>query len=117
MKRHISALLGSAAAVVCIGAAQAAPAGPSAIQSPQSYAELLEPVPNATAVITADDVSRVNQPKRLFQLAQFHHHLHHHHHSAFFPGAVIGGILGGLAAGPAYYDYDYVAPPVVVQRT
>jgi hypothetical protein len=48
-----------------------------------SYADLLEPVPDASARLAADDAVR-DQVVRL-QLAQYsdhhHHHHHHHHHS------------------------------------
>lgn len=102
MRTYGTFLLSTVAAICIAGVAQAAP-----IQSPvtpaQSYAELLEPVDNASAVLTADDLARTQQPRPLLQLAQYHHHHHryyhhHHHHHGFFPGVIV--------APPAYYGPD-----------
>ena len=127
MRKHIRLLLGGAAALACVGAVQAAPIAPSQPLAAKSYSELLEPVPNAINALAQYELARASQPAPRLQLVQFHHHHHHHHHhNAFFPGAVLGGFLGGLAAGPAYYGYgpdyygydepEYASPPVVVER-
>jgi len=122
MRKTASLLLGSVAAVACLGTVQAAPVSRPEALSASSYHELLQPVPDAHLVLAADTLAVSSQPRPLLHLVQFHHH-HHHHHSGFFPGAIIGGILGGMAAAPYYggdeYDYGppaYAAPPVVVQR-
>lgn len=94
----------AAAALLTFSASgQAATPASSPVVGAQSYGELLEPIPNATAMLIVDDAARAQQPARL-QLAQYHHH-HHHHHHGFFPGAVIGGVIGGLLAPPppVYY--------------
>lgn len=78
----------------------------------QSYAELLEPIPNAVAMLRADDAVRAHQAPSI-QLAQYHHHHHHfyhhhhhhHHHHGYYsdgPAGVIGGIIGGMMAAPRY---------------
>jgi hypothetical protein len=112
MKRQIAYLLSGAAAVLAVNAAQATPAAPSPLGAPQSYGELLEPVQNAQTAILADDIARAQQPKPLFQLAQFYHHHHHHgffhhhhHHHGFFPGF-------GITVGPGFY----AAPDCYIQR-
>jgi hypothetical protein len=53
-----------------------------------SYAELLAPIPNAVALLIADDAAKTQSPAERVQLAQHHHHHrrrhrhhHHHHHS------------------------------------
>jgi hypothetical protein len=102
VKQYATFLLSTVAGLCMVGAAQAAP-----VQSPvtpaQSYAELLEPVDNASAVLTADDVARAQQPRPLLQLVQYHHHHHHHHHHhGFFPG--FGIVVGPPAVyGPPCY--------------
>ena len=108
MKKRMAALLGGTAVLMAMPAAQAAIQAPLPGQplAASSYAELLEPVPNALeALKTADAAPR---PARL-QLAQYHHHHHHHHGGGFFPGFAIGAAIGGMmgaaaAPPPRYYD-------------
>ena len=110
MTRLTAVLLGGAAAVLTLNSAQAAPAAPVAQPAAQSYADLLQPVPNAVAALQADDTARAQQPK--VQLAQYRHH-HHHHHGFFGGGPHFGfGFYGGPVYAAPYYDYDY-GPPVV----
>ena len=102
MNKRIAGLLGAAAAVTAMTGAQAAPAQPAPAQ-PASYRDLLEPIPNAIAQLKADDAARaLTDSSAKLELVQFHHHHHHHHHhhNGFFPGAVIGGVIGGLLAAP-----------------
>ena len=100
MRPYATFLLSTVAGLCLVGAAQAAP-----VQSPlpaaQSYADLLEPVQNADAVLMADDMAAAQQQKPLLQLAQWHHHHHHHHqhHHGFRFGF-------GIAAPPVYYGGD-----------
>ena len=110
MDKKIAGLLGAAAALTTVGGAYAATAPTaepaSAARSAPSYAGLLEPIPNALALLKADDAARAEQRSAPVQLAQFyHHHHHHHHHHGYAEGAVIGGIIGGVlgAAQPGYY--------------
>ncbi|MGA7972080.1 MAG: hypothetical protein WCA36_04670 [Pseudolabrys sp.] len=74
-----------------------------------SYADLLAPIANATALLEADNLARAQAaPEPRVQLAQYHHHHHHyrryrhhhHHHHSNFPWAVIPGFG---APPPAYY--------------
>ena len=111
MKKLTAVLLGGAAAMLTLNAVQAAPIAPAAAPAAQSYAELLQPIPNAAAALQADDALRAQQPK--IELAQYRgHHHHHHHHHGFFRGPRFGfGFYGGPVYGPDY-DYDY-GPPVV----
>jgi hypothetical protein len=78
------------------GVCQGAPSLTSNILAAESYADLLLPVADARFVLTADDLSRAQQPKPLLQLVQYHHH-HHHHHHGFFPGF-------GITVAPPAYD-------------
>lgn len=100
MKKNFAFLLGSVASVMAINGAQAAPIYRAPDISAQSYAELLEPVQNATALLMADDAALAQRPKLLLNLVQYHHHHHHHHHHhGFFPGF-------GFQFGPPAYDYQ-----------
>jgi hypothetical protein len=100
VRHYATFLLGTVAALCVAGAAQAAPMQ-KPVTAAQSYAELLEPVDNASAVLTADDLAQAQQPRPLLQLVQYHHHHHHHHHHhGFFPG------FGVRIGPPAYYGPD-----------
>ena len=79
-------LLGGASALALLGASQAS-AAPSVdavnlLQPARSFAELLEPIPDAEKVLRAenersnDTVSEQNP----IVVAQYYHHHHHHHH-------------------------------------
>ncbi len=86
MEKKIAGLLGAMATLGAFNAAQAAPTpAPSDVLRANSFAELLEPIPNAAALLQAVDKSGpVSSPNDNIQLAQYyHHHHHHHHHSAW----------------------------------
>ena len=84
MDRKTVILLSTAAALAA-GPALAAPIGPEATPVPTaaSYAELLQPIPNAVERLRAADAQADLTPARLIDaqyIARNHHH-HHHHHS------------------------------------
>jgi hypothetical protein len=84
MDKKIAGLLGAVAALTSMDAAQAAttPApNPAEALRAASYADLLTPIPNAVALLDADDAARSQRPAAEgVQVAQYHHHHHHHHH-------------------------------------
>lgn len=85
MDKKIAGLLGAVAAVATVGGAQASTAPVQPSNDPmvvQSYADLLKPIPNAAAVLAADDARlTASQPTQEgVQVAQYYHHHHHHHH-------------------------------------
>jgi hypothetical protein len=74
----------SAASALALGAPPSSSAGPAPLPAAQTYAELLDPIPDAVSRlstqwgdgklnVTADDSPAV-------ELAQYYHHHHHHHH-------------------------------------
>ena len=92
MGKKIAGLLGAVATLGTFGAAQAAPTptpAPSDVLRANSFADLLEPIPNAAALLKAVDESAPAQPADSnIQLAQIvigvgHDHHHHHHHHAY----------------------------------
>ena len=102
MDKKIVGLLGAIAGLATLGPAQAAthpgPGGSEALQ-PASYADLLMPIPDAVALLKADDAARAQKPvagaRDSVQVAQVyyhppysyphynHHPYHHHHHSDY----------------------------------
>jgi hypothetical protein len=89
MEKKIAGLLGAMVTLGAFNTAQAAPTpAPSDVLRANSFAELLEPIPNAAALLKAVDESRTTpSAEGNVQLAQFyhHHHHHHHHHHSFYP--------------------------------
>jgi len=82
MDKKIAGLLGAVAALGTMGAAQATPAQNDPMQV-NSYADLLNPVPNAAAALAADDEARASREADGVKMAQIRvevgHHHHHHH--------------------------------------
>jgi hypothetical protein len=88
MDKKIAALLGAVAGLATLSSAQAAThsvPNPSEALQAASYADLLAPVPNAVALMAADDAAHAqkagSEPLGDVQVAQHHHHHHHHHHN------------------------------------
>lgn len=79
MEKKIAGLMGALAAAGTLSTAGAAPVptAPAEVLQAASYADLLEPIPNAANVLRAID-TQPQQPK--VQEAQFYYHDHHHHH-------------------------------------
>lgn len=85
----VGAIAGLASLDATQGAANAAP-NPDALKGAQSYAELLNPIPNALATLRAadSDAARTQVSKDVRVAADHHHHHHHryvkpkhrHHH-------------------------------------
>ena len=90
MEKKIAGLLGAVATLGAFNAAQAAPTpspAPTDVLRANSFADLLEPIPNAAALLQAVDESAPAQSAdENVQLAQivigrpYYHHHHHHHH-------------------------------------
>jgi hypothetical protein len=90
MDKKIAGLLGAVATLGAFNAAEAAPTpspAPTDVLRANSFAELLEPIPNAAALLQAiDESAPVQSADENVQPAQFyeHHHHHHHHHHSFY---------------------------------
>ena len=100
MEKKIAGLLGAMATLGAFNAAEAAPIPsptPTDVLRANSFADLLEPIPNAVALLRAVDESGPSpSADENVQMAQFYHH-HHHHHSFY-----------------RRYEYDEYAPRVIV---
>jgi hypothetical protein len=94
MDKKIAGLLGAVAALGSLNAAQATPApAPAEVLQANSYADLLEPIPNAGRVLQAlDEQAPLQSADADVKVAQFyrhHHHHHHHHHGYFRRGPIV----------------------------
>src|SRR5579864_3100194 len=113
MEKKIAGLLGAVAALGAVNASQAAPTqalNPSDVLKVNSFAELLEPIPNAAELLKiVDDSTPRHSSEANVQMVQYyyhHHHHHHHHHHAFYPryGYQPYG-YGGVVVAPGYRPY------------
>src|SRR5215471_12825485 len=83
MDKKVAGLLGAAAALTTMSAAQAAPAVGAELPQVSSYRDLLDPIPNALPLLKIDDQRLAqNGGTRTAQVVIGHHHHHHHHHGA-----------------------------------
>jgi hypothetical protein len=77
-------IVGALAGMASLEASQPATAAPEPVLAgAQSYADLLDPIPNALTTLRAIDAAPVRQAASAadgVQVAQYHHHHHHHHH-------------------------------------
>jgi hypothetical protein len=100
MDKKLAGLLGAAAALTTMTAAQAAmPGQQTELAPPTSYRDLLDPIPNPMSALKADDARRDEAPRT--EIAQVsvqmgHHHHHHHHHR---------GVI--LRIGPGHHRYHH----------
>jgi hypothetical protein len=87
MDQKIVGIVGAVAGLASLdatqGVANASP-NPQGLTEAKSYAELLDPIPNALATLRAADVAATGQKDEArtsgdVRLA-YHHHHHHHHH-------------------------------------
>jgi hypothetical protein len=87
MEKKIAGLLGAMVTLGAFTAAEAAPIAspaPAEILSANSFADLLEPIPNAVALLqVVDESGPVSSANENILQVQFHHHHHHHHHHAY----------------------------------
>lgn len=87
MDKKIAGLLGAMVSIGALNSAQAAPSlNPTDILQANSFAELLEPIPDAAERLKAVDALQAQDVGHV-QLAQYyyhHHHHHHHHHHGFY---------------------------------
>ena len=88
MDKKIAGLLGAAAALTTMTAAQSAVAEPTQNTPPTSYRDLLEPIPDALNALKIDDARiaatqggeqvALHYPSYYEHRHQNHHHHHHH---------------------------------------
>jgi hypothetical protein len=84
LDKTIMGLLGGASALALLGGSQPAAASPldevSLLQPARSFAELLDPIPNAQSVLRAEIERSGDAEEKPIVMAQYHHHHHHHHY-------------------------------------
>jgi hypothetical protein len=85
MDKKLMGMLGAASTLALLagGSASAATSGtePAGVAPANSFAELLDPIPNAVDVLKVDNENRASEPAQApEQVAQYHHHHHHHYY-------------------------------------
>jgi hypothetical protein len=87
MDHKIAGLLGAVGALASMGNAEANGPAPTDILKVSSYAELLNPIPNASEKLEAIDRAAAKSNDEKVHLAQFfieREHHHHHHHNNYY---------------------------------
>jgi hypothetical protein len=92
MDKKIVGLVGAISGVMSLGTAQASTVPPTetALPSAQSFGELLDPIPNAAALLRIADAATAvaagrhsrtgTNPDVKLAYDNHHHHKYHHHH-------------------------------------
>ncbi len=81
MDKTIVGLLGGASALALMGGAGTSSAEPAtALQPAKTYAELLDPIPDASARLRAENDRPASVELVQYDYGYGHHHHHHHHH-------------------------------------
>jgi hypothetical protein len=86
MDKKLAGLIGAAAALTTIGAAQAAAPAQTQLAPATAYRNLLDPIPNAVPLLKADNSQREQSQMKVaatvvIKHKRHHHHHHHHHHT------------------------------------
>jgi hypothetical protein len=83
LDKTLISLLSGASALALLGGSQACAAPTvdeaNVLQPARSFAELLDPIPNAENVLRAED-ERAGAEERSMVVAEYYHHHHHYHH-------------------------------------
>jgi hypothetical protein len=123
MKSRIAMLAGVAAAALASSAAIASPAAADPIPHAESYADLLEPVPDAMQRLQVHD-ELVGAPAAQVQTVQYwrdgrdrydrgdrdrgrYEHHHHHHSSRWYRSHGYGWSNGGWYQGRPRYEHHH----------
>ena len=87
MDKTLAGVIGAVGALVATAPAHAASAVPPTMEAAlqaASYADLLQPIPNALALLKAEaavqEVPVAEEQAPVVEVAFFYHHHHHHHH-------------------------------------
>jgi hypothetical protein len=87
LDKTLIGLISGASALALLGGAQASSAPPvdevNMLQPARSFAELLDPIPNAEKVLRAEDektAADTTEEKPIVVAEYYHHHHHYHHH-------------------------------------
>jgi hypothetical protein len=86
MKNKLLGMSAVAAAAGLVGGAPASAAVEPVRMQAQSFAELLQPIPNASEQLKIADMQAARAEPRLIEAQYYnnnnrHHHHHHHHHN------------------------------------
>jgi hypothetical protein len=92
LDKTIIGLLSGASALALLGGVQASPASPldeaNMLQPARSFAELLDPIPNAENVLRAENEraadAAILEEKPMVVAEYYHHHHHHHYHHHYY---------------------------------
>ena len=76
-------VLGAVTGLAMTPAAALAASSEPAVPTAQSFAELLDPIPNAQARLQRADIEAAQRPAQVIEAQYVAHHHHHHHHNQY----------------------------------
>ena len=85
MDKKLAGLVGVVGALTAIAPGQAATPTLDDAMRAETYADLLRPIPNATALLAKSDAAATAEPEVIGVQYYYHHHHHHHHHRYYRP--------------------------------
>ncbi len=103
MDKKLAGLIGAVGALSAVGQAQAAPTLDEVMRV-ESYADLLRPIPNATALLSAADARQAAPAAEVLEVQYYHHH--HHHYRYYRPGYYAPPPFRGYAR-PGFYHHHH----------
>ena len=80
MDKKLAGLVGVMGALAVAAPGQAATPHLDDVMRADTYADLLRPIPNATALLSQSDAIAAEAPALMEVQYYYHHHHHHHHH-------------------------------------
>ena len=86
MDKTLAGVIGAVSALAISAPSHAASLGPQDVDaalSAASYADLLQPIPNAPELLKIADAKNPDEDRfdpNAVETVQYHHHHHHHHH-------------------------------------
>ena len=109
MDKKLAGLLGAVGALASLNTAQAAPSSdPAEVLKAGSFADLLEPIPNAVEKLQGIDESGGSPKVRLAQFfIEHHHHHHHHHHHGYYREYGPRIVVPGYPYGYRRYEHHH----------
>ena len=115
MDKTLIGLLG-ASALVLAGGAQASAAVASGgdsvgLKPAQSFAELLDPIPNASGLLRAEDERAGTLDDQPVEMAQGYYHHHHHHSLTIITTTIITTTITIITITTIITIDDWVPPP------
>jgi hypothetical protein len=113
-KKHLMSVMGAISAIAGAPGVAAAASGEPAVPVATSYADLLQPIPNAVERLQRSDAEAAARPAQLIEaqyapppVAHHHHHHHHHHNRRWYLRHGYSWYGGAWVLRPAHHHHHH----------